>query len=87
MAITALRKRAARLEKVFFVDHLGSYPPLTDEEISALVERSAAGQGLTAVETMRMIRQCPYTQGGLFIRANQGAVTIKRLIGIDPSWI
>ena len=36
MALASLQRRTARLEKVFAVDAVAHYPPLTDAEMKAL---------------------------------------------------
>jgi hypothetical protein len=83
MPLPAIRQRVKRLEGVFVVDRLADYPPLSHAEIVALAEKDAGGEKLTAIETARLIRQCPYVGGELIIGAYRGEITFKRLIGID----
>jgi len=87
MALTAIQRRVGRLESAIVVDRLPGYPPVTADEIEALVGRMAEGQTWTEEETARVIRQCPIIQGGLVIKAHGGQVTIKRYVGVEPAWI
>lgn len=57
MALASLQRRTARLEKVFVVDHLAHYPPLTADEMEALAERMTSGDKWTNVEKARVIKQ------------------------------
>jgi hypothetical protein len=54
MPLPAIRQRVSRLEAVFVVDRLADFPPLTTEEIEALVERMAGGEKWTREETARV---------------------------------
>jgi len=84
MALQAIQRRVGKLETVFVVDRFADYPPLSHEEIVALVEREAGGGEWTAEETARVAKQCPYIQGELIItRGWRGEIGIKRLVGID----
>jgi len=65
MPLPAIRQRIGRLEALFVVDRAAGYPPLTAEEIEAMVGRLAAGQDWTDVETARVARQCPFIKGEL----------------------
>lgn len=83
MALLAIQRRVRRLEGVLVIDRLQGYPPLSSAEIETLAARMASGEEWTKIETLRVRRQCPYTQGELIIRAYGGEITIKRLVGID----
>jgi len=88
MALPAIRQRVKRLEAVFVVDWLASFPPLSRDEIEALVERMAGGQEWTREETARVARQCPYIEGELIItKGLQGEVIVKRYPGLDVAEI
>ena len=87
MALASLQRRTARLEKVFAVDAVAHYPPLTDAEMEALAERMANGEKCTAVETARIARQCPFTygdeDGGLVVHAHKGGVYVMRMSAVE----
>jgi hypothetical protein len=87
MALASLQRRTARLEKVFAVDTVAHYPPLTDAEMTALAERMANGEKCTAVETARVARRCPFTysgeDGGLVVHAYKGEVTAMRFSAVE----
>ena len=84
MPLPAIRQRVQRLEGVFVVDRLADFPPLTNEEIEALVERLASGQGWTREETARVARRCPYIEGELMITTGlRGEVAVKRYPGLN----
>ena len=87
MALASLQRRTARLEKFFVVDSVAHYPPLTKDEMKALANRMADGQKCTAVETARVIRQCPFTyrgeDGGLVVHAHKGEVYVIRMSAND----
>ena len=87
MALTAIQRRVGRLESVFVVDRLPGYPPLTPDDIEALVRRMAGGQTWTEEETARVVKQCPMIQGELMIKAHRGEVIIKRYLGVDLAWV
>ena len=82
MHLAALQRRTARLEKVFAVDAVAHYAPLTDAEMVALAERMAEGEKCTAVETARMAGRCPFTfrgeDGGLVVHAHKDGVYAMR---------
>jgi len=86
MPLPAIRRRIDRLEGVFVVDRVASYPPLTMQEIEELVEQGALGQDWTEIETARVARQCPYIRGELMITTGlRGEVIIKRYPGLDTA--
>ena len=88
MPLPAIRQRIGRLEALFVVDRAAGYPPLTAEEIEAMVGRLAAGQEWTDMETARVARQCPFIKGELVITTGlRGRVIIKRLLGIDTALV
>jgi len=88
MALPAIRQRVRRLEAVFVVDWLADFPPLSNEEIVALVDRMAGGEEWTREETARVARQCPYIEGELIITTRlQGEVIVKRYPGLDVAEI
>jgi hypothetical protein len=88
MAVPAIRQRVKRLETVFVVDGLAGYPPLSHEEIVALVVGMAGGQKWTDVETARVARQGPHIHGQLMItRGLRGEVIVKRYPGLDVECI
>lgn len=84
MALPDIRRRVGRLEGVFVVDRLADFPPLTTDEIEALVERMASGEKWTQEETARVARRCPYIEGELLITTGlRGQVSVKRYPGLD----
>lgn len=87
MALAALQRRTARLEKLFVVDSVAHYPRLTTDEMKALANRIADGQKCTAVETARVARQCPFTyrgeDGGLVVHAHKDGVYALRMSAED----
>ena len=91
MALGSLQRRTARLERVFAVDSVAQYPPLTADEMQTLADRKANGDKWTDVETARVIRQCPYihcsVDGSLSIHGSKGEVYIKRIIGVDTTLV
>jgi len=83
MALPAVRQRLRRLESIIMVDRFGDYPPLTHDEIVAMVERDTRSAPWSDLEKARMARQCPYHHGELMISAYDGEIGIKRYVGID----
>lgn len=84
MALPAIRQRVRRLEGVFVVDRLADFPPLSNQEIEALIERMAGGEDWTREETARIARRCPYIEGELIITTGlRGEVIVKRYPGLD----
>lgn len=64
MALTALRRRTAMLEKVFVLDPVAGYPPLMMEEIEAAGAANGKRRKWTEVEKARVINQGPYRHSG-----------------------
>ncbi len=70
------------------MDRLADYPPLSNKEVEALVERMAGGEEWTREETARVAKRCLYIEGELLITMGlRGEVIIKRYPGLDTAEI
>jgi len=87
MPLPSLRRRIGKLEIELPTDCMAGYPPLSFEQIEALVAGLADGGRWTAEEEAQVARQCPVIQGELLITASRGEVLIKRYPGVDLAWI
>ena len=61
-------------------------PPLTSPEIQLILKRAESGEEPSRSELRRLERQGSVWEGNCVITCYRGNLTVKRYLGVDPSW-
>jgi hypothetical protein len=80
-----MRRRISSLE--VDMPAFATGPPLTRDEVEDIAGRVRDGKPLTRAERERLRQHSPIVQGEYIIRAIQGRIFVKRIVGVDLSGI